>query len=83
MVSILIYIDENLNWIEHIDFVKNKISGGMYALNSSKNFCSMQTCELYTIVLYIHTCYMALFYGAVPMINTHTNCMYYRKTPCE
>ena len=35
-----VYIDENLDWIEHIDFVKKKISGGIYALNSSKNFLS-------------------------------------------
>ena len=33
-------IDENLDWIEHIDFVKKKISGGIYALNSSKNLLS-------------------------------------------
>ena len=26
-----VYIDENLDWTEHIDFVKKKISGGIYA----------------------------------------------------
>ena len=68
-----VYIDENLDWIEHIDFVKKKISGGIYTLNSSKIFCQMQTCELCTIVLYIHTCYMALFYGAE--IHTQIVCI--------
>ena len=36
-----VYIDENLEWNEHIDFVKKKISGGIYTLDSSKKSLSI------------------------------------------
>ena len=31
-----IFIDDQLNWKTHIDYVRNKLSSGLYALNISK-----------------------------------------------
>ena len=63
----------NLDWTEHIDFVKKKISGGIYALNSCKKILSNANMRTLYHSL-VHPClFMALFHGAVPTRNTHTN----------
>ena len=67
-----VYIYENLDWIEHIDFVKNKISGGIYALNYSKNFLSnanMRT--LYYSLVHPYLPYGIILWGSTYNKYTH------------
>ena len=62
-----VYIDENLDWIEHIDFVKKKISGGIYALNSSKNFLSNANMR----TLYYSLVHPYLLYGIILWVSAY------------
>ena len=67
-----VYIDENLDLIEHIDFVKKKISGGIYALNSSKNFLSSANMRtLYYSLVHPYLLYGIILWGSAYKKYTH------------
>ena len=67
-----VYIDENLDWIEHIDFVKKKISGGIYALNSSKIFLSNANMRiLYYSLVHPYLLYGIILWGSAYKKYTH------------
>ena len=67
-----VYIDENLDWTEHIDFVKKKISGGIYALNSCTKILSnanMRT--LYHSLVHPWLLYGIILWGSAYKKYTH------------
>ena len=64
-----IMIDDKLNWHKHIDYCKNKISSGLYALNISKHILSLQHLKcLYHTLVHPHITYGLFLWG-----STHTN----------
>ena len=34
------YIDEKVDWHEHINYIKSKLCSGIYAMNKTKNYLS-------------------------------------------
>jgi hypothetical protein len=57
-------IDENLNWHEHIDSCRSKISGGLYALNKIKHILSTYNMRtLYHSLIYPYLTYGTLLWG--------------------
>ena len=60
-----IFIDDQLNWKTHIDYVRNKLSSGLYALNISKHIISRQLLKcLYHTLIHPHLTYGLILWGS-------------------
>ena len=60
-----IFIDDQLNWKTHIDYVRNKLSSGLYALNISKHIISRQLRKcLYHTLIHPHLTYGLILWGS-------------------
>ena len=60
-----IMIDEKLNWNDHIKYCKNKLSSGLYAINSSKHILSREHLRsLYYTLIHPHLTYGLLLWGS-------------------
>ena len=60
-----IMIDDKLNWNVHIKHCKNKLSSGLYALNSSKHILSHEHLKsLYYTLIHSHLTYGLLLWGS-------------------
>jgi hypothetical protein len=58
-------IDEKLNWKDHIKYCKNKLSSGLYAINSSKHILSREHLRsLYYTLIHPHLTYGLLLWGS-------------------
>jgi hypothetical protein len=58
-------IDENLNWHEHINSCKSKMSSGLYALNRVKHILSVNNMRtLYHSLIYPYLTYGTLLWGS-------------------
>ena len=54
-ICVGILIDDKLNWKDHTELVRNKISSGLYAINSSKHILSLEHLKiLYYTLVYPH-----------------------------
>ena len=63
------YIDEKLDWHEHINYIKSKLRSGIYAMNKTKNYLSTK----HKTMLYYSLIYPYLDYGISLWGSTHTN----------
>ena len=63
------YIDEKLDWHEHINYIKSKLRSGIYAMNKTKNYLSTK----HKTMLYYSLIYPYLDYGILLWGSTHTN----------
>jgi hypothetical protein len=61
------HIDEQLNWHEHIKFIKNKISSSLYAMRKVKNIISTR----HLLTLYYSLIYPYIDYGITLWGTTH------------
>ena len=60
-----IYIDDKLDWGEHIQHISTKISSGAYAINKSKRLLSLENLKLmYYSLVHSHLNYGAILWGA-------------------
>lgn len=58
-------IDENLDWHEHINSCRSKISSGLYALNKSKNILDTNNMKIiYHSLIYPYLTYGNLLWGS-------------------
>jgi hypothetical protein len=65
-------MDENLNWHEHIDSCRSKISGGLYILNTIKHILSTHNMRiLYHSLIYPYLTYDTLLWGSTVVFNQH------------
>jgi hypothetical protein len=63
-------IDENLNWKQHIEYISNKISSGIFALKLLKSYCDTATLlKAYYGIIYPHFTYGIALWGSAS--NTH------------
>ena len=63
-----ILIDDKLNWKDHteLNLVRNKISSGLYAINSSKHILSLEHLKsLYYTLVHPHITYAHIWYNAM------------------
>lgn len=59
-----IHIDHKLQWSHHINHLKSKISGGLYALNRLKNIVSPSILkQIYFTLVHSHLTYGCLLWG--------------------
>ena len=67
-----VIIDERLEWKNHIDICKNKLSSGIYAINSFKNAIpTIQLKTLYYTLIHPYLTYGVLLWGGA-LKKTHT-----------
>ena len=60
-----VYIDDELEWGNHIDHVAKKVSSGCFAINSSKNVLSTYNLKLiYNSLVHSHLLYGNLLWGS-------------------
>ena len=60
-----IIIDDKLSWNAHIDYCKNKLSSGLYAINSAKHILSPKHLKsLYYTLIHPHLTYGLLLWGS-------------------
>ena len=60
-----IIIDDQLSWNAHIDYCKNKLSSGFYAINSAKHILSPKHLKsLYYTLIHPHLTYGLLLWGS-------------------
>ena len=60
-----IIIDDKLSWNAHIDYCKNKLSSGLYAINSAKHILSSKHLKsLYYTLIHPHLTYGLLLWGS-------------------
>ena len=60
-----IYIDDKLEWGEHIQRISKKISSGSYAINKSKRLLSLENLKLlYYSLVHSHLNYGTILWGA-------------------
>ena len=60
-----IIIDDKLSWNAHIDYCKNKLSSGLYAINSAKHILSPKHLKsLYYTLKHPHLTYGLLLWGS-------------------
>ena len=60
-----IQLDENLNWHKQLQQISNKLSSGLYALNSSKHFLAKEhLVKLYNTLINPHLNYGVILWGA-------------------
>jgi hypothetical protein len=64
-----IYIDEKLNWHEHIRCVKNKLNSSIYVMRKTKNLLN----STHLLTLYYSLIYPYLDYGITLWGSTHTS----------
>ena len=67
MTRKLAFLDEKLNWHQHIKFVKNKISSSLYAMRKVKNIIS----KIHLLTLYNSLVYPYIDYGITLWGTTH------------
>ena len=59
-----IYIDENINWLSHINYVCNKLSQGYFALTRLKHeFDKKNVLNIYYSLAYSHLTYNVILWG--------------------
>jgi len=60
-----IQLDDKLNWHEHIKYIKNKLSSGLYALNTSKRLLEREhLIKLYYTLINPHLNYGVTLWGS-------------------
>ncbi len=60
-----IYIDDGLEWDQHIHYVAKKIASGSYAINATKRILSINNLKLiYFSLVHSHLLYRALIWGS-------------------
>ena len=78
-----VVIDHHLNWSQHINYIKSKVSKEIRIINSIKQFVKKGT-----IRTFFHLCIRILYYiivlksGATPKIVTGTRLLSYRRELC-
>jgi hypothetical protein len=63
-----IYIDEKLDWHEHIRYIKNKLNSSIYVMRKTKNILS----PTHLLILYYSLIYPYLDYGITLWGSTHS-----------
>ena len=59
-----IFVDDGLDWAAHISHLARKISSGLYAIKSAKNFLSIQNLKMiYQSLVHSHLLYGAILWG--------------------
>ncbi len=59
-----VYIDDELQWDQHIQYVSSKLNSGSYALNSVKRALSTQNLkQLYYSIIHSHLTYAIILWG--------------------
>jgi len=67
-----VYIDDGLEWTEHINHVVKRISSGSYAINSAKRFLSTDNLRLlYHSLVHSHLSYGTILWGAAYQYKLH------------
>ncbi len=62
-----VYIDDELQWDKHIQYVSSRLNSGLYALNSVKKTLSTQNLkQLYYSIFHSHLTYGTILWGSVP-----------------
>ena len=70
-----VIIDHKLNWIEHIAYVKNKISKGIGIMYKARQYLSKCTLlNLYYAYIYPYMTYCIEIWGSAT--QTHLNCLF-------
>ena len=58
-----VYLDNKMNWKKHISYISGKVARGIGLIIKARK---MLTCWLYIILLYSHTCFIVIKFGAAP-----------------
>ena len=78
-----VIIDERLDWKNHIDICKNKLSSGIYAINLFKNAMpTIQLKTLYYTLIHPYLTYGVLLWGVALKKTTYTNYKFYKTKRC-
>ena len=65
--SLGIAIDEGLNWNDHFNKVKGKVTGGLWSLKKLMNLVPQsQLCNIYHALIEIHLRYANVVWGSIP-----------------
>ena len=60
-----VIIDNKLNWIQHITYVKNQLRKGVGIIYKARPYLTKKPLPICIILLYSHTLYTVLRYGAM------------------
>ena len=67
-----IFIDDELVWNQHIEYISKKVTSGLYAINSCKRFLSSSNLKLlYFSLVHTHLSYGTMIWGGTYKTHIH------------